>query len=255
MKKPDEKIDVSAFAHLTDDGLGGFEALNTETISLPFIRLLQDLSPACKRREDTYIEGAEPGLFFNSVSRELYQSPLRVVVGRFDRYFLEWKPNRGGFAGAHEPSLIQKGLITGEFFKNEKYQIVNPKNNHIFSDTYIYYVLLPDHLSAGLCLLSLSNTQLKEGRRWNNLLHTATFPNTNTRAKPYHMVWSLESTLQQNDQGSWFGVSVAFDSWATPEIFSVTQETRKALPSDMRPDLKAIEGAEASTGYAEDVPF
>jgi len=52
------------------DHLGaGFEDTTTEDFAMPFLGILQDLSPAVK---DGIVEGAKIGMFINTATNELY---------------------------------------------------------------------------------------------------------------------------------------------------------------------------------------
>lgn len=244
-EKPAEEMNDKvneAFSHLTDDGRGGFEAINADVQAFPFIRVLQQLSPQCKKNKPEYIEGAEPGMFYNNVTNITITPPMKVVVGRFDRTFIEWKPDRGGFVAAHVPEDFERRLRAGEFRRNERGQYYDPETDNIFQDTYVYYVLLPEMLEEGICLLSLSSTQLKEARRWNRLLTSTFIPGTGRRALPYHMVWSLTTPEQSNDKGDWFGLKVDFVGFVNPQTLELVTEERKMLPS-AKPDYKLLEAA------------
>lgn len=239
------------FDYLTDDGLGGSEQITSDVIAFPFLRILQTISPQCKKKDPAYVEGAEEGMLYNNVTNTAIDTPVRVVVGKFERVFTEWKPNRGGFAGAHSSEEIARRLAMGDLHQNEKRRIVDPNTGNEFSDTFTYYVILPDHLDWGVCLLCLSSTQLKEARRWNRLLTSTIIPGTTTKARLYHMVWSLTTPQQSNDQGSWAGIHVELDSFVTPETLAVVQEERKELAqSNNRVSYAALE---ASTEIQEDV--
>lgn len=246
------------FAHLADDGLGGFEQMTVDTVSIPFLRILQQLSPQLDEDKPEYIEGAKKGMLCNSGIGKVYAPPLEVVVGRFDRYFVEWKANRGGFAGVHDPESVNKALSVGQLVRNERNRIVDPNTNNEYSDTYVYFVVLPQHMDDGLMLLSLSSTQLKEARKWNRNLMSMIVPGTNQKAKPYYTRWSISTPTMQNDQGSWSGIRVDFAGWVTQEQFNLVCEERKALPQEVRPDLTMLESgggdvldAEYSDGAAE----
>lgn len=242
---------AETFNYFSDDGLGGFEQMTADTISIPFLRILQQLSPQLDDTKPEYIEGAKKGMFCNSGLNKVYTPPLEVVVGRFDRYFVEWKPNRGGFAGAHDPQVINQELARGTLQRDEKNRIVHPTTRNVYTDTYVYFVLLPQHLDDGLMLLSLSSTQLKEARKWNRNLMSMIIPGTNQKAKPYYMRWSLTTPMMQNDQGSWNGIRVDFAGWVTQQQFSIVREERQTLPQSVKPNLEALEGSAVATEETE----
>ncbi len=220
----------TTYDHLKDleqDGKG-FEDLNLETSAIPFIKILQDLSPQLKKSKPEYVAEAEAGMIFNNVTEKIYEQPLKFVVGKFERYFIEWKPNRGSFVAAHSPELIRQKA--NEYDYDDRGRMIHGKTGNHFSDTYVYYVLLPDHLDEGVNIISMSSTQLKEAKRLNRNLTTTMIPGTKNKAMPYYMIWNLETVEMSNDRGEWFGLRIKFDSMVTPIMLENVQETRKELP-------------------------
>jgi hypothetical protein len=75
---------------------GGFDGMGQEDFALPFLRLLTNTSP-----EVGEVEGAMPGMVYNSVTGELYDGKkgLIVVPCAYVRQYIEWAP-RGSGSGA-----------------------------------------------------------------------------------------------------------------------------------------------------------
>ena len=46
--------------------------ITQEDLALPFLKILGQLSPEVNKRDGKYVEGAEPGMIFNSVTGELF---------------------------------------------------------------------------------------------------------------------------------------------------------------------------------------
>jgi len=209
---------------------GGFEDINSQTMSVPFIRILQTLSPQLKASKPEYIEGATAGQLFNTVNSNLYNSPIKVVIGKFERYYIEWGKERGKYLGAHAPEHVEITL-QDKLIRNEKNKLVDPTTGSLYEDTYVYYVVLPDHVDEGICIISLSSTAIKEAKKLNrNMLHTI-IPNTKQRALPYFMIWNMELVEMSNDQGDWWSPRFTFDSFVTPDLLAGVVEEREALPN------------------------
>jgi hypothetical protein len=237
----------TTFDHLKEavgDG-SGFEGLNMDTMAIPFIRLLQELSPQLKKSKPEYIPEAEAGQFVNTVTNRLYSPPLRVVIGKFERYYIEWGTSRGKFIAAHDPEHFETQILP-QCVRDEKNKIIHPTTNHRFVDTYVYYVILPDHLEEGVCIISLYSSGIKEAKRLNrNLTHTI-IPGSNQRALPYFMIWEVSVTNMKNDDGEWFGLRFDLDEFVTQDQLSHVVEERKALPQ-RTVDLTMIGGPEETT--------
>ncbi len=57
---------------LEEDANTGLSNMSMEDLSIPFLRILGDMSPQVKKSKEEYVEGAEPGMIFNTVTREIF---------------------------------------------------------------------------------------------------------------------------------------------------------------------------------------
>ncbi len=226
-----------AFDYLANDGMGGFEQLNTDVISFPFIRVLQSISPQCKKSRPEYIEGATEGMLYNSVNNRLIQPPVDVIVGRFDRSFVEWKKDRGGFVATHSPEAVADMLAKGSISKADNGKLFREDTLSEFVDTFTYYIVFPDYPEDGVCLLCLTSSQLKEARRWNRLMLSTIIPGTSTRALPYHQRWTITTPPMSNDKGDWSGFHVEFAGFVTKAQYQLVSAERQGLPDASKVDF------------------
>ncbi len=229
-KKTATADEMGAMFENYEGDTGGFEDMNGDTQSIPFIRLLQELSPQVRKTKPGYMEDAEVGMLLNTVNNRLYPTPTRFVVGKFERYYIEWKPNRGGFAGVHAVEAIEQ-RIGRDLIEEDGYKIVDPQTNNTFADTYVYYILLPDYMEDGVCILSLSSSQLKEAKKLNRNLRSTMIPGTTRRALPFFMVWNYEVMEMSNDKGEWIGPKFSLDSFVSQEQLEYVTQERKELPN------------------------
>ena len=58
----------------------GFENVDQESVALPILKLLQNGSGEAQRKHSNYVEGAEAGMFFNTVTRKLYDGEKGISV-------------------------------------------------------------------------------------------------------------------------------------------------------------------------------
>ncbi len=218
------------FDHLNDaigDG-SGFEDINTETMAIPFIKLVQALSPQMKKSAPEYNPDAKIGDVINSVTGKIYEEPLKIVVGKFDRLFLEWDSNtRGKLKGVHSPESID---LRNDLVRDDKNQFIDPDNSSTYQETYSYYVILPDHMEDGICMLSLSSSAIKAGKKLNRMLSSTMIPGSTQRAMPYFMVFDAHVVELSNDKGSWSSWDFKLDTFVNQEVLSCVTEERKALP-------------------------
>lgn len=229
-KKKATNEDMNKMFENFEGDTGGFEDMTKDTESIPFVRLLQELSPQCRKTKEEYMEEAAPGMLFNSITGRLYPSPLRFVVGKFERYYLEWKPKRGGLAGVHAVDVIEK-RIGRDLINDEGFKIVDPTTGNEFADTYVYYVLFPDFIEDGVCLFSMSSSFLKEAKKLNRNLRSTVIPGTTRRALPFFMIWNYGVKTMQKDEDQWFGPMFTLDGFVNQEQLAYVTEERAALPN------------------------
>jgi hypothetical protein len=75
-----------------EDAGAGFEDADANAYAIPFLQILQSGSPQCKKSDGAYIKGAEEGMFYNTVTQELYDGDEGVVVipCHYMQRFVEW---------------------------------------------------------------------------------------------------------------------------------------------------------------------
>ena len=62
-------FDPSMFEADANQGLG---QLGMDDLAIPFLRILSDTSPQIKKRDPLYIEGAESGMIYNTLTKEIF---------------------------------------------------------------------------------------------------------------------------------------------------------------------------------------
>ena len=79
----------------------GLENITTEDMQIPFIRIIQALSPQLQKDDPLYIKGAEQGDIFNTVTHQVWKAEEGIVVVPcyFEQKLLEFVPRSqgGGF--------------------------------------------------------------------------------------------------------------------------------------------------------------
>ncbi len=70
----------TSLALFGNDVSKGFENMTQEDMALPFVRILGQLSPQVTDGDAKYIEGAKPGMIYNTVTSELYDGKKGIKV-------------------------------------------------------------------------------------------------------------------------------------------------------------------------------
>lgn len=226
------------------DTMAGFEDVTQQTMAIPFVRILQQLSPQVNKKDPNYVEGAEEGMLFNTITKEVYESPIRVIALKFERMYIEWRPDRQGLAGYHSPEHAEEIAVTKNFGDWKT------KDGNILAETYVYMVLIEDHEKEGIAVLSMSSSAIKVAKEWNRLMTQHILPN-GRRALPYYLVWELSTEYVSNDKGNWYKPKIKFAGYIGEEQYLLASNERKALPPSRNLDLKQIEGgtSEAAPEY------
>lgn len=163
----------------------GFENMNSGDTAVPMLLVSQQLSEVAQ-------EGKVPvGHFYNSISGKDYGDNIDVVVCHFEKVWVEWKPNAGGFVGRHPVGSLD---VTGDVFTGMKHG----ENDVI--ETWMYLCILPDHPEDGFVLFQSTRGNLKYLKGWNTQLKYLRTPAGNP-APVFAAVWNLKLGKDQNKQG------------------------------------------------------
>jgi hypothetical protein len=178
----------------------GFEGADSDAYAIPFLRILQSNSPQVNEDEESYIDGAKPGMFFNTVSRKVYGKEVKVIPIRYKRDFVEWRPDRGGFAGNHgaDPSLLE------ECTRNERNQDVLP-NGNVLQDTRNHFVMIADSIEDGPMVFSLTSTGIRHSKNWMSSMVALRLEN-GKKPPMFYSIWELRTVINENDEGKWYQV-------------------------------------------------
>ena len=78
-----------------NEGLG---QLGQEDLAILFLRILSDTSPQVKKRDPEYVDGAEVGMLFNTLTREIYdgEKGVQAIPCAYVRQYIEWEDRGKG---------------------------------------------------------------------------------------------------------------------------------------------------------------
>lgn len=228
-------------AELAADSGSGFEEATRDAYAVPFLSILQDLSPQVKPKMSGYIKGATPGKIYQSVSQELFDS-IRVIPCYFSQVFIEWIPRNkgGGFVKTYDPA--HGAALAGTAVRDGARNIL-PNSNEL-QDTRQHFVLLVrEGGAADGCLLPMKSTQLKVSRRWMSQMKSAVVEVQGRIVTPPMFAWSYKLGVEEesNDQGSWY-------SWTVQDRERVTDP---GLYSQAKAFCQMMKSGAAKVNYEE----
>jgi|SRR5210317_1264905 hypothetical protein len=207
------------------DANGGAQNIEQEDLALPFLKVLGQLSPEINKKNGRYVEGAEPGMILNSVTKKLYDGDkgIDVIPCSYERKYLEWKPRElgGGLVGMH--SIDDPIVRTTK--RDQMNKDILPNGNYL-ENTASHFVVTTGE-DAGTGLISMTRTQLKVSRTWNSMMMSIKLQGKNGLFTPptFSHIYNLKSVQMTNDKGTWFG-------WDVNKIGPVTDNNVYSLAKD-----------------------
>ena len=193
-----------------DDAAAGFENVKTTSLALPILKLLQNGSGEAQRRNQNYVEGAEPGMFLNIVTKKLYDGAkgIEVIPCHYKLEYQEWADfgtgsNRPENIYADDSEILSKTTKDG----SGKDRLDN--GNYILTVGQ-HYVLIVDGDSIEQALVSMSSSQGKISRGWNSMMLSITFEGKNGPYNPssFSHSYKLTSVLNSGKGNQWYGYNV-----------------------------------------------
>lgn len=213
-----------------DAGAGTSQAADDNIV--PFIVLLQDMSPEVKKRDPEYVNGAEVGMLLNKATRQLYapnadeaeKTGLPQLVFQpcaFDRCIVEWVPRNsgGGFVARHEltgtpeATMLAIGGKQMEDPQDPKKKIWRTADgSHDLIDTRYHFGHVINEAGYSPAVLSFSSTGHTASREWMTLMN-----NFKVRTPAGDLVvapsWSKKyvvgSKPKTNTKGDFFVISIS----------------------------------------------
>ena len=218
----------------------GFENIKPEDEAIPFVKILQALSPECKK--GTRVSDAEEGDFFNTVTQEVFKGEIRVVPCAYQKAYVEWRPRTsgGGFVKQHFDSTI-----LDQTKKDDKNNDVLPNGNHIVTTAYHFCIIVKAEGSYDRVVIAMTSTQLKKSRRWVSQMRALQIPVGEKKINPpmYSHTYPMSSVPEQNDKGAWSGFAIGSPTMiSTRELY----ESAKAFYQEVTAGaVKTAEPVEA----------
>ena len=227
---------------------------DSSEMQIPFIRIIQALSPQVNKKDPAFIDGADQGDAFNTVTSEFWtgEEGLLVIPCYQETKFLEFVPREsgGGFMGELEPNNpdIQNTERKGA-------KEILPNGNELVKSDQHYCLVVGDGGMVQPAIVDMKSSQLKVSRRWKTqiAMQKIRHPKTDALLTPavYATMWRLNTLQESNDQGTWYNWSVTKHGLVqTKEILSEAKLFREQV---MKGAVKAVDDTEPLE--KDEVPF
>ena len=211
VKKNDQKetnivqFDPSIFEKDANQGLGN---LGMDDLAIPFLRILSDTSPQIKKRDPLYIEGAESGMIYNTLTKEIYdgEAGVGVIPCAYQRQYIEWT-DRGEGSGAPVNIYPAESDILSKTTRDDQRKDRLANGNYIEDTANHYCLVIGADGTSSQVLVAMKSTQRKKSKRWNSLMLGLKMKGANGQFTPpsYSHVYNLKTVAESNNLGNWFG--------------------------------------------------
>ena len=193
-----------------EDAAKGLGNIGQQDLALPFLKILGQLSPEVNKRDGKYVEGAEPGMIYNSVSGDLYDGAkgIDVIPAFYKLEYVEWK-DRGEGSGGPVAVHDSSSDIMSQTKADANYKDRLPNGNYVEKTASHFVIITGD--SPTTALISMKSTQLKISRKWNSMMSGIKLKGKNGLFTPasFSHIYRLKTTQMSNDKGTWFGWDVS----------------------------------------------
>ena len=180
IEKKNENTALANFDFGQDAGVG--VNMEMDDLKIPFLKLLQALSPAVQEGTDSYVEGARPGMLMNSASEELFDGAegINLVLAFRRKSFVEWRPNRGGFAGDHDPR--SKVVLDAKANAAKAYELFTEEGNSLEETKSLYAIQLNEEgTPVGYLVIPFTGSKMNAWRNYFTKLDSARIPGTDKK--------------------------------------------------------------------------
>ncbi len=180
-------------------GAGSKEVGQAE-MALPFLNILQALSPQVAKKDDAYVQDAEPGMFHESVSGAVWDGDegVMIIPCHFSRHIIEWikRKEGGGFIGIHPPDMAKAIAACQDV---DKHDLVDTHQQAVL-------VRLPDGTWSE-AIFPLKMTGLTPSRLWNTDIarqRREIDGEMHSNLPRWWSVWKATTVEKTNDKGRFY---------------------------------------------------
>jgi len=240
-------------------------SFDSSEMQIPFVRLIQALSPQIKKKDPQFIEGASMGDAFNNVTGQFWpgEDGITVIPCYQVTKYLEFRPRDtgGGFMGEISPNdpRIQQAQ------RNGGKEILPNGNELVKSDQHFCLIVEEDGMTQPV-VVDMKSTQLKVSRRWKTqiAMKKIKHPKDGRLITPpvFATMWKLRAVEESNDKGDFYNWVVEDQGLVSDKnLLDAAKAFRESIAAGevkaQAEDHGAPAGEQTQGGYDEDgeIPF
>jgi len=219
-------------------GSAGSEDVGVKDMILPRIDVLQALSPQIKKSDPAYIQGAEQGILYNTVTGELYGSSVEFVPVMFRKEFILWKMRKagGGFFGAFKT----------EAEANAAHCAVTDPSSYEVVESHQHFVILLTSTGHRQAVFSMTKSKLKASRTLNTMVQMA---GVDRFARAYR----ASAIEAKSEKGEFWNIRILPIGYVSQELYKMGGDLYKLIKEGLadvdrdfvEPDAGGVAGGSA----------
>ena len=205
---------IVAAAAYADFAGQGFENQTADDYSIPFMTVLQALSPQLLPEAGN--DHLKQGMIYNTVTGDYYSGKDGIVfVPSSTRHeFIEFKPREsgGGFVGRHD---IDSPIVSDAKARAVDYgKFSTPDGNELIETFAVYGVVVGPDGSLTDAVIAFSSSKIKKYKAWMTKAKTIQLDLGNGRRIPAPLFahkYRLKTVSEKNSKGSFYNWDISFD--------------------------------------------
>lgn len=242
-----KKDGAVAVINMEADAGAGMEQMGSADLAIPFLVMLQPMSPQVLKGDPMQVPGAEAGNIADTVAGKAFEQ-VNVVPCCFKRKLNEWVPrDEGG-------GLVATHPWTAEMADKYRDRDARTESGHQIVDTIEWYVLYENEEGEwNPAVLAMSSTQLSVARKWNSRIKAVRMAGKNGPFNPpsFAHQFVLSSVKRTNDSGTWYLFNVEGPESVEPDVYLVARDFHASV---MEGNVRVQEDT-GQTEAGEDIPF
>jgi hypothetical protein len=192
---------------------GGWEDVSSDEMRVPIIRPLHQMSPQCRPTEQGGLEGAMPGMIYNTATNALHDGAKGIEFIPCFRCvnYVEYVPRSqgGGFIGVRDPDdplVTDLRRAQGRFGK-----LKTTDGSELVETMYLYGLILGEDGAVAEAVVPFASSQISQYQtfitRYRLVLRTKGGKTVQPNLWDHRI--RLTTVFRKNDKGSWYGWSIA----------------------------------------------
>lgn len=226
----EDKFPTTMPDYMNPEGRRGQENVGIEDMTIPRVDIIQDLSPQHKENKPEYIEGAKPGMLFNSVTGRLYGENLFFVPVFFRKEWVIWKNQNsgGGFMGAFNSKEEAEAEMQDKEYEGKETDKGEPMYEIVDTAQHFGIIIDPDTEQYEDVVISMSKSKMKVNRKFNTMVSMA----GGDRFSRVYEVKAVEDVNKNNQE--YYNISIRQLGFTPEAVYKHAEKLYNSISSGVR---------------------